>query len=69
MIHATGELEASEKLKEAAEVLNQAPNAIQLRYMHTLTEITNEKSHTIVFPMPVDLLDSIAHIPKKSRKI
>ena len=39
VIHATGELEASTKLREAAEVLNKAPNAIQLRYMQTLTEV------------------------------
>lgn len=59
IIHATGELEASEKLKEAALVLNKAPNALQLRYMQTLTEITNEKTSTIVFPLPVDLLDNL----------
>jgi len=57
IIHAIGELEASEKLKEAAVVLNKAPNALQLRYMQTLTEITNEKTSTIVFPIPIDLLD------------
>lgn len=57
IIHATGELEASEKLTQAAAVLNGSPNALQLRYMQTLTEITNEKSSTIVFPLPIDLLD------------
>ncbi|MCG6200918.1 slipin family protein [Psychromonas antarctica] len=59
VIHATGELEASEKLKQAALVLNQAPNALQLRYMQTLTEITNDKTSTIIFPMPIDLLDNM----------
>ena len=59
IIHATGELEASEKLKEAAVVLNKAPNALQLRYMQTLTEITNEKTATIVFPLPMELLDRL----------
>ena len=57
VIHATGELEASEKLKQAAAVLNESPNALQLRYMQTLTEITNDKTSTIVFPIPIDLLD------------
>nr|WP_086940230.1 slipin family protein [Thaumasiovibrio occultus] len=59
VIHATGELEASTKLMEAANVLNLAPNAIQLRYMQTLTEIANERSQTIVFPIPVDLIDAL----------
>ncbi|WP_028866003.1 slipin family protein [Psychromonas aquimarina] len=60
VIHATGELEASEKLKQAALVLNQAPNAVQLRYMQTLTEVTNEKTSTIVFPIPMDLLATLS---------
>ena len=59
VIHATGELEASSKLREAAEVLNQAPNAIQLRYMQTLTEVANERTSTIIFPMPIDLVEKI----------
>lgn len=66
VIHATGELEASAKLKEAAEVLNQAPNAVQLRYMQTLTEISNDRTTTIVFPMPIDLLDKAERMMKKS---
>ncbi|WP_413111515.1 slipin family protein [Thaumasiovibrio sp. DFM-14] len=66
VIHAIGELEASAKLSEAAMVLNKAPNAIQLRYMQTLTEIANERSSTIVFPIPVDLISSLVH-GKKAR--
>ncbi|KLV05386.1 hypothetical protein ABT56_11760 [Photobacterium aquae] len=62
VIHATGELEASAKLREAAEVLNQSPNAVQLRYMQTLTEISNERTTTIVFPMPIDLVDKMASV-------
>jgi regulator of protease activity HflC (stomatin/prohibitin superfamily) len=62
VIHATGELEASEKLKQAALVLNQAPNALQLRYMQTLTEVANEKTNTIIFPMPIDLLDTLKNV-------
>jgi len=68
IIHAIGELEASEKLKEAAVVLNQAPNALQLRYMQTLTEITNEKTSTIIFPLPIDLLESFTGRNNKSEE-
>ena len=57
VIHAEGELQASHKLLEASQVLSQQPEAIQLRYLQTLTDITSkDKSHTIVFPLPVDFL-------------
>jgi regulator of protease activity HflC (stomatin/prohibitin superfamily) len=56
VIHADGEMEAAVKLVEAAKLLGADPRAIQLRYMQTLTEIAGEKSSTIVFPMPMDLL-------------
>ena len=70
IIHATGELEAAEKLQQAATILNKAPNALQLRYMQTLTEITNEKTSTIVFPLPMDLLsDFTAKVNKSTDKI
>ncbi|MDX1695115.1 MAG: slipin family protein [Ketobacteraceae bacterium] len=59
VIHAIGEREASEKLLEAAEILSKQKEAMQLRYMHTLTSIAGEKSSTIVFPLPVDLMDSL----------
>jgi regulator of protease activity HflC (stomatin/prohibitin superfamily) len=59
VIHAEGELQASHKLMEAAEVLEQQPKAILLRYMQTLTEIAGDKSSTIVFPLPIDLLKPI----------
>ncbi|MFA0698644.1 slipin family protein, partial [Vibrio sp. 10N.222.49.C9] len=68
VIHATGELEASTKLKEAAEMLNQAPNALQLRYMQTLTEITTDKTSTIVFPMPINLVEAVNDIAKAINK-
>lgn len=67
VIHATGELEASTKLREAAEVLNQAPNAVQLRYMQTLTEISNDRTTTIVFPMPIDLVNKVGSFLKPSQ--
>ena len=59
VIHATGELEASEKLLEAAVTLSAQPQALQLRYMQTLTEIAGDKSSIIVFPLPIDLIDSL----------
>jgi len=59
VIHAEGELQAAEKLVEAGRLLGGDPRAIQLRYLQTLTEIAGEKSSTIVFPLPVDLLQSL----------
>ena len=58
IIHAEGELQASEKLLEAATVLGQNNNSMQLRYLQTLTEIAGEKSSTIAFPIPVDFLQT-----------
>lgn len=57
VIHAQGELEASEKLVEAAKALQTAPQAIQLRYLQSMNQITGEGKNTIVFPLPMDLLD------------
>ena len=59
VIHAEGEQQAAEKLAEAASILAKEPQAIQLRYMETLTEIAGDKSHTLVFPLPMDLLEPI----------
>jgi len=59
VIHAEGELQASHKLLEAAYVLGKQPQALQLRYMQTLTEIANERTTTIVFPLPMDLLEPL----------
>jgi regulator of protease activity HflC (stomatin/prohibitin superfamily) len=56
VIHAEGELQASEKLMQAAEMLGRQSGAMQLRYMQTLGAIAGDKSSTIVFPMPIDLL-------------
>lgn len=58
VIHAEGELQASEKLLDAAKVLAQSPQAMQLRYLQTLTNIAGDKNSTIVFPMPVDLIEA-----------
>ena len=65
IIHAEGEQQAAEKLVEAARILSEQPQAIQLRYLETLTEVAGEKSHTIVFPLPIDLLEPLLR-PKKN---
>ena len=60
VIHAEGEFQASQKLAEAAGVLSSQPQALQLRYLQTLTEISSEKNtNTIVFPLPLDLIKPI----------
>ncbi|MFZ2315333.1 MAG: slipin family protein [Gammaproteobacteria bacterium] len=58
VIHADGELQASYKLREAADVLAGQPQAIQLRYLQTLSNIAEEKNSTIVFPIPIDMFSS-----------
>jgi regulator of protease activity HflC (stomatin/prohibitin superfamily) len=59
VIHAEGEMQAATKLLEAAQILSQQPQALQLRYLQTLTEIASERTNTIVFPLPMDLVDSV----------
>ncbi len=59
VIHAEGEMQAAEKLVEAARILAQQPQALQLRYLQTLTEIAGEKSSTIVFPLPLDSIGTL----------
>jgi len=59
VIHAEGELQASEKLLQAAQVLAQSPQAMQLRYLQTLNAIAGDKSNTIVFPLPMDWIESL----------
>jgi regulator of protease activity HflC (stomatin/prohibitin superfamily) len=66
IIHADGELGASQKLAEAAAVLAAQPTSIQLRYLQTLTEIGVEKNTTVIFPVPVDIFDRIAGRPPAS---
>jgi regulator of protease activity HflC (stomatin/prohibitin superfamily) len=56
VIHAEGELQAAEKLAQAAEILARQPQAIQLRYLETLTVIAADKNSTIVFPLPMDIV-------------
>jgi regulator of protease activity HflC (stomatin/prohibitin superfamily) len=66
IIHAEGEMQASAKLAEAATVMATAPNAIQLRYLQTLTEIATEKNSTIIFPVPIDIIDSLKNFLNRS---
>ena len=65
VIHAEGELQASDKLMQAAHILSQQGGAMQLRYLQTLTNVASDKSNTIVFPIPVDLLSSLMDAMKK----
>ncbi len=59
VIHAEGEKQAAQTLMEAAEMLSREPAAMQLRYLQTLTQVAGDKSSTLVFPVPVDLLGSL----------
>jgi len=65
VIHAEGEMQASEKLLEAANTLSKKPQALQLRYLQTLTEIASERSNTIVFPLPMELVETLIGAKKK----
>lgn len=60
IIHADGELQASKKLLEAAQILAKEPQALQLRYLQTLSNIAEEKNSTIVFPLPLEFLNVFA---------
>ena len=66
VIHALGEMQASDKLLEAARTLSQQPQALQLRYLQTLTEIAGERSNTIVFPLPMDIIEKVTEKLKPS---
>ncbi|XP_064119711.1 mechanosensory protein 2-like isoform X12 [Macrobrachium nipponense] len=59
VIAAEGEQRASRALKEAAEVINESPAALQLRYLQTLSQISAEKNSTIIFPLPIDLISNL----------
>jgi len=65
VIHAEGELQASEKLLAAARILSQQAEAMQLRYLQTLSNIAGDKSSTIVFPVPMDLITPLLEAMKK----
>ena len=63
VIHAQGELGASQQLAAAAAIIGSQPAALQLRYLQTLTEIAVEMNSTIIFPLPMDLLAGLLHLP------
>jgi len=65
IIHAEGELIASEKLAQAAAVLNREPMAITLRYLQTLTDIASEHNSTIVFPLPIELMHVLGNMTQR----
>ncbi len=67
IIHAEGELQASAKLLEAANILSQRAEAMQLRYLQTLTQIAGDKSSTIVFPLPMDVVGPIMEALRKPK--
>jgi regulator of protease activity HflC (stomatin/prohibitin superfamily) len=62
IIHAEGELQASEKLLMAANVMSKNPQALQLRYLQTLNDISSENASTIIFPLPMEILSAFANI-------
>ncbi len=67
IIHAQGELQASTQLAQAAQIIGSQPSALQLRYLQTLTEIAVEKNSTIVFPLPIDLIEPFIDIMRRSK--
>jgi regulator of protease activity HflC (stomatin/prohibitin superfamily) len=67
VIHAEGELQASEKLVQAAEALSRNSGSFQLRYLQTLTEIAGEQTSTIVFPLPIDMIKPLLDMAQKNQ--
>ncbi len=66
IIHAEGELQASEKLGQAAKILAENPVSVQLRYLQTLSEIATDKNSTTIFPIPIDLITMFLNKDKKN---
>jgi regulator of protease activity HflC (stomatin/prohibitin superfamily) len=69
VIHAQGELLASTQLAQAAAVIGSQPAALQLRYLQTLTEIAMEKNSTIIFPLPLDLIEPVIQIMQRQANV
>ena len=65
VIHAKGEFQASGKLKEAADVMSQNPMTLQLRFLQTLTEVATEKNSTLIFPVPIDIIQPMIKMMEK----
>ncbi len=68
VIHAEGEFQAADKLTQAADIISRNPQALQLRFLGTLTEIASEKNSTIIFPLPLELLKAFTYNPDKDKK-
>jgi regulator of protease activity HflC (stomatin/prohibitin superfamily) len=68
VIHAEGEFQASQKLADAAVIIEQHPMALQLRYLQTLTEVASEKNSTTIFPIPIDLIAPFLEAYQTSKK-
>jgi regulator of protease activity HflC (stomatin/prohibitin superfamily) len=68
IVHAEGEAQAAEKLAEAAKIIATQPSALQLRYLQTLTQIATERTSTIVFPLPIDLITPLLGRGTQSKK-
>ena len=68
IIHAEGELQASEKLAQAGTIIAKEPVTLQLRYLQTLTEIATERNSTLIFPLPIDLISMFMNKGKDSKK-
>jgi regulator of protease activity HflC (stomatin/prohibitin superfamily) len=68
VIHADGEFQAAGKLLEAADIISQNPQALQLRFLGTLTEISAEKNSTIIFPLPLELLKAFTYNKSQENK-
>jgi len=68
VVHAQGEYQAAEKLAQAAEIMSKQPAALQLRYLQTLSSIATERSNTILFPLPMDLLGAFLAKPAPEKK-
>jgi regulator of protease activity HflC (stomatin/prohibitin superfamily) len=65
VIHAEGEYQASQRLSDAAKIISINPSALQLRFLQTLTEVASEKSSTIIFPVPIDVISAFVEKEKK----
>ncbi len=67
VIHAEGELQAAEKLVQAADLMSKSPQSLQLRYLQTMAGMASDKSHTIIFPFPMDLVTPFLDLLKKGK--
>jgi len=69
LIHAEGELQAAQQLASAARVMDTSPTTLQLRYLQTLTEIAVEHNSTIIFPLPIDLVQPLMNMSSRAKEI